>query len=65
MNKQLTASVETIVGTAMPAERAASPRRDFIPSTAPRSRWVFSIVTVQIVDQEADRERHAAEGHRC
>ena len=45
MNTQLIASVETMVGTAMLAEpyRVAAARG--IPS--PRSRWVFSIVTVE------------------
>jgi hypothetical protein len=45
VNTQLMASVETMVGTAMPAEPCRVAAARFMPS--PRSRWVFSIVTVE------------------
>src|ERR1700732_699988 len=45
VNTQLIASVETIVGTAMPAEPCSVAAARVMPSL--RSRWVFSIVTVE------------------
>src|ERR1700751_41831 len=45
VNTQLIASVETIVGTAMPAEPCNVAAARLIPVL--RSRWVFSIVTVE------------------
>src|SRR5246127_4377503 len=45
VNTQLIASVETIVGTAMPAEPCSAAAARLMPS--PRKRWVFSIVTVE------------------
>jgi hypothetical protein len=45
VNTQLIASVETMVGTAMPAEPCRVAAARVMPSL--RSRWVFSIVTVE------------------
>ncbi len=45
VNTQLIASVETMVGTAMPAEPCSVAAARFMPRL--RSRWVFSIVTVE------------------
>ncbi len=45
VNTQLIASVETMVGTAMPAEPCSVAAARSMPS--PRRRWVFSIVTVE------------------
>jgi hypothetical protein len=45
VNTQLIASVDTMVGTAMPAEPCSVASARLIPSL--RSRWVFSIVTVE------------------
>ena len=47
MNTQLIASVETMVGTAMPAEPCSVACGSVIPSSV-SSRWVFSIVTVEL-----------------
>src|ERR1700757_2963071 len=54
VNTQLIASVDTMVGTAMPAEPCSVAEARFMPRL--RSRW-------GIIDQNADRKRHAAERH--
>ena len=46
VNTQLMASVETSVGTAMPAEPCSVASGSGMPSSV-SSRWVFSIVTVE------------------
>ena len=56
------ASVETSVGTAIPAEPCSVAAGSGIFSSV-SSRCVFSIVTVEFVDQNTDRERQAAERH--
>src|ERR1700755_1567014 len=58
VNTQLIARVETMVGTAMPAEPCSVAAARLKPR--PRTRWVFSML---IVDEDADRERHAAKRH--
>ena len=63
MNTQLMARVDTSVGTAIPAAPCSVAEGSGMCSSVSR-RCVFSIVTVEIVDQDADSKRKPAEGHR-
>ena len=64
VNTQLMARVETSVGTAMPAAPWSVASGRGLPSSVSR-RWVFSIVTVEIIDQNADGQAQARRASWC
>ena len=64
MNTQLIASVETSVGTAISAAPCSVADGSGMCSSVSR-RWVFSIVTVEVIDQDADRQRQARPASWC